>query len=96
MAKLRASTHRLSLYKRIRSLGSHIIALDYRGYGDSSGKPSERGLVKDALLAYDFIRTVAPWAKVYIWGHSLGTGYSSHITLFSKFFVKIHHKTKSN
>uniref|UniRef100_A0A669QJ76 AB hydrolase-1 domain-containing protein n=1 Tax=Phasianus colchicus TaxID=9054 RepID=A0A669QJ76_PHACC len=36
--------------------GFHILALDYRGYGDSSGHPSESGFTTDVLALYD-------WAK---------------------------------
>ena len=59
----------------LRSLGYHIIAFDYRGYGDSTGTPTEIDVVKDALFTYNYIQKVAPSASIYIWGHSLGTGY---------------------
>jgi abhydrolase domain-containing protein 12 len=36
-------------------------------------------VVKDALHVYEFIRNRMPWATVYIWGHSLGTGIASHM-----------------
>ena len=43
--------------------------------GDSTGEPTEDDVVKDALYSYELIENHAPMAKIYIWGHSLGTGY---------------------
>jgi uncharacterized protein len=43
--------------ERFRSLisdGSGLIALSYRGYGGSSGRPTENGLFEDAVAAYAF------------------------------------------
>ncbi len=34
--------------------GTGLVALSYRGYGGSSGTPSEQGLIRDAVAAYDF------------------------------------------
>ncbi|RPI77515.1 MAG: alpha/beta hydrolase [Desulfobacteraceae bacterium] len=33
----------------------NVFMFDYRGYGKSSGKPSEQGLYQDSLAAYDFL-----------------------------------------
>jgi len=54
--------------------GFDIVALDYRGYGLSSGSPSERGLYRDvdALLAHVQQQPHADAPLVY-WGRSLGT-----------------------
>jgi fermentation-respiration switch protein FrsA (DUF1100 family) len=54
--------------------GTGLVALSYRGYGGSSGKPSEHGLLNDAAAAYAF--TVARYkpAQIVVWGFSLGTG----------------------
>jgi len=42
------------------------------GYGDSSGSPSEEGLVEDALSIFIWLKTYTGSAPVYLWGHSLG------------------------
>ena len=34
--------------------GTGLLALNYRGYGGSSGSPSEAGLIRDGVAAYDF------------------------------------------
>lgn len=54
--------------------GLGVLAIDYRGYGGSTGRPSEAGLIADARAAYDFINAAAPGAPVAIFGVSLGTG----------------------
>ena len=56
------------------AFGNHIIALDYRGYGDSTGTPSLQGLVQDVLHVFKIIRKVCPDNPITIWGHSMGTG----------------------
>jgi uncharacterized protein len=58
----------------LRKSGLGVMAIDYRGYGDSTGSPSELGFRSDARAAFDFIRTVAPASKVAVFGESLGTG----------------------
>lgn len=59
------------------NFGNHIIALDYRGYGDSSGIPTVKGIVDDVLHLYKVIRKSCPDNPITIWGHSMGTGVAS-------------------
>ena len=54
--------------------GTGLVALSYRGYGGSSGSPSEAGLLNDARAAYAFAAERYPAARLMIWGESLGTG----------------------
>jgi hypothetical protein len=56
-----------------RGLGVFMMA--YRGYGGSSGAPSERANVADAKLAYEALvaKGVDP-ADIIVYGESLGTG----------------------
>ena len=54
--------------------GNHIVALDYRGYGDSSGKPTVHGIVQDVQHVFRTIRHTCPDNPIVIWGHSMGTG----------------------
>jgi uncharacterized protein len=49
--------------------------LSWRGYGGSTGQPSETGLLTDAKTAYDFLRAEGiPPARIVLVGESLGTG----------------------
>lgn len=73
-AYTRATGHRIGIYKRLIALGYHVITIDYRGFGDSQGKPSENGLIQDGISAMMWIRSQSPDASLYIWGHSLGSG----------------------
>ena len=49
-----------------------IYLLHYRGYGGSSGKPTEKALVSDALALFDLVHTQHP--NVLVVGRSLGSG----------------------
>ncbi|KAJ7402636.1 Monoacylglycerol lipase ABHD12 [Pitangus sulphuratus] len=73
-AGTRGGDHRVELYKVLSSLGYHVVTFDYRGWGDSIGSPSERGMTYDALHVFDWIKARSGDNPVYIWGHSLGTG----------------------
>ncbi len=55
-------------------LRANVFAPDYRGYGDSTGAPSEAGLGLDARASWDWLRShgAAP-ENVLVVGNSLGT-----------------------
>jgi hypothetical protein len=57
----------------LRSAGLGALAIDYRGYGGSTGTPSEQGLRADARAAFDWIRAAAPGSRIAVFGESLGT-----------------------
>lgn len=66
------------LAPRFRALSEHglgLLAIDYRGFGGSSGQPTEAGLALDADAAYAEARArgFEP-ADIVIVGESLGTG----------------------
>ncbi|NWV83588.1 ABD12 lipase, partial [Dasyornis broadbenti] len=78
-AGTRGGDHRVELYKVLSSLGYHVVTFDYRGWGDSIGSPSERGMTYDALHVFDWIKARSGDNPVYIWGHSLGTGVATNL-----------------
>jgi abhydrolase domain-containing protein 12 len=53
----RARQHRIDVYKAILDHveNAHVITFDYRGFGDSTGTPSEDGVVADARAVFDWI-----------------------------------------
>jgi uncharacterized protein len=55
--------------------GFDVVALDYRGYGLSTGRPSERGLYRDVDATLELAHDRLPRVDVPIvyWGRSLGT-----------------------
>jgi hypothetical protein len=62
-------------YADLRALGLNLLAFDYRGYGESSGSPSEAGLYRDASAAYGYLRDTlgVPPERIVLFGHSLGS-----------------------
>ncbi|XP_041668742.1 lysophosphatidylserine lipase ABHD12-like [Cheilinus undulatus] len=73
----RAIDHRVQLMKILGAAGYHVLALDYRGFGDSSGEPSEAGLTSDALYLYNWVKARSR-GLVSLWGHSLGSGVATN------------------
>jgi fermentation-respiration switch protein FrsA (DUF1100 family) len=65
---------RAGRFKWLTADGTGLVALSYRGYGGSTGKPSEAGLINDAMAAYDFAAARYPAGRIALWGESLGTG----------------------
>lgn len=66
--------HRRDVIRQLRESPANVLAIDYRGYGKSEGKPSEEGLYLDARAAYDWLRAKTPAAKLVVFGKSLGAG----------------------
>jgi uncharacterized protein len=53
--------------------GFSILAFDYRGYGSSTGRPSERGLYRDVdAIVKQFWEGPRQHVRVVYWGRSLG------------------------
>ena len=72
----RALRSRVQHYQAFASrLHANVLAPDYRGFGDSTGVPSETGLTVDVLAAWDWLRArgAAP-ENILVVGNSLGTG----------------------
>jgi fermentation-respiration switch protein FrsA (DUF1100 family) len=68
------ASHRLPNAAALRDLGAHVLLPDYRGYGLSEGRPSERGVYADARasLAHLIEARGVPEARVALFGRSLG------------------------
>lgn len=66
--------HRLDRVAVFHQLGLNIFIFDYRGYGASSGSPSEEGTYQDALAAWNYLtqqKSLTPEGIV-LFGESLG------------------------
>lgn len=61
-------------FRDITSDGTGLVALSYRGYAGSSGRPSEQGLLRDAAAAYAFAAARYQPDRIVVWGFSLGSG----------------------
>lgn len=66
--------HRIGVLSRLWSLEVNLFAFDYRGYGRSTGQPTEEGLYLDVRAAHDhLIRDLGSRAdEILLFGHSLG------------------------
>ena len=66
--------HRAERFRAITAEGNGLVALSYRGYGGSTGRPTEAGLKTDAETAYQFAARHYRPQRIIAWGESLGTG----------------------
>lgn len=67
-------SHRLDSIAIFHELGLDTLIIDYRGYGQSQGKPSEQGTYLDAEAAWHYLvndRGVAA-DRIIVFGRSLG------------------------
>ncbi|KAF8895313.1 Alpha/Beta hydrolase protein [Infundibulicybe gibba] len=80
-AATRAFHARIQHYQGFSTrLAANVLAIDYRGFADSSGSPSEAGLVRDARAAWDWlVQHGTKESDILIIGHSLGTGVTSQL-----------------
>ncbi len=72
-------SHRLESIQIFHRLGLDIFIFDYRGYGQSEGKPTEQGIYQDAEAAWRYLteeRQVNP-SKITVFGRSLGGAVAS-------------------
>jgi fermentation-respiration switch protein FrsA (DUF1100 family) len=67
-------SHRLDSINIFHNLGLNCFIFDYRGYGNSQGKPSEEGTYLDAEAAYKWLTEdkKTPADNIIIFGRSLG------------------------
>jgi pimeloyl-ACP methyl ester carboxylesterase len=60
----------------------HVIAFDYRGFGQSTGTPTEEGLITDAVAVINFLTSPPlsiPHSRIVIAGESLGTAVAAGV-----------------
>ncbi|XP_077175147.1 protein ABHD12B isoform X2 [Paroedura picta] len=75
----RATSHRVRFTKVMSDANFHVLAVDYRGYADSTGEPSETGFTTDVLFLYHWVKARSGNSTVVLWGHSIGTGISTNV-----------------
>lgn len=86
---LHGNTATRAFYVRVRQYSgfssrvrANVLAIDYRGFADSEGTPSESGLTIDSRAAWDWLITNgAKPEDVVIVGHSLGTAVASKLAV---------------
>lgn len=72
--------HRPGHLRELAAAGSSVLILDYRGYGKSEGRPTERGLYRDADAAYDYLigQGYTP-DRIIVLGESLGSAVATDL-----------------
>lgn len=77
-------TGRTARFAALTAQGAGLLAIDWRGYGGSTGSPSETGLMRDAEAAYAAALAIVGTPKrIVIVGESLGSGLA--VALASRF-----------
>ena len=67
-------SHRLASIRQFYDLGLSVLIIDYRGYGQSNGKITEKGMYRDSEAAWRYLtedRGIAP-SDIVVFGRSLG------------------------
>lgn len=59
--------------------GYDFVALEYRGYGKSTGAPDEKLYYRDAMQVYEWLRENFPAEQIVLYGASLGTGIAAYL-----------------
>lgn len=74
-------THRLDSINIFNELGLNCLIFDYRGYGDSQGKPSEEGTYRDARAAWKWLteQKKTPAERIIMFGRSLGGSVAANL-----------------
>lgn len=67
-------SHRIDSVAMFHRLGYSTLIFDYRGYGNSGGKPSEQGTYRDAEAAWRYLNDQQhiPSCRIVLFGESLG------------------------
>ncbi len=67
---------------RWNQMGFSVLAIDYRGFGKSTPRsPTEGSANDDAEAAWTYLNSIAPAAKKFVFGHSLGGAMAIHLAL---------------
>jgi fermentation-respiration switch protein FrsA (DUF1100 family) len=76
-------SHRLDFVPPLLRKGLSVFLFDYRGFGKSEGRPSEKGLYTDGMAAYDCLvqrRGIVP-GSIVLHGHSIGAAVAVEVAL---------------
>jgi len=74
-------SNRVEKARLLHGLGASVFLFDYRGYGESRGRPTEAGLYLDAEAAYAWLLRRTAAAEIVFYGESLGCGVAVELAL---------------
>jgi len=66
------------------SKGYDFFMIDYRGFGKSRGRRTEKLLYKDAMLAYKYLAKQYEQKDIVIYGRSIGSGFATYVASKTK------------
>jgi fermentation-respiration switch protein FrsA (DUF1100 family) len=74
-------SHRLDTLEFLHELELAVFIFDYRGYGESGGRPSEAGLYRDAEAAWSYLTETRgiPGNEILLFGRSLGGAVAAYL-----------------
>ncbi len=74
---------RIDVIWMLHEMGLNVCLFDYRGYGKSTGQPSEQGTYRDAEAVWNNLVTERGLAanQIVVWGESLGGGVAAWLAL---------------
>ncbi len=74
-------SHRLEKLRILHDLGLDTFLFDYRGYGQSEGRPDEAGTYRDAEAAWSYLtaRRAIPPDRIILYGESLGGAVAAYL-----------------
>ncbi len=56
-----------------------VVLVDYRGFGKSTGKRSEKDMLNDMQFVYDELKQKYPEEHLLVYGRSMGSGFATKI-----------------
>lgn len=60
-------------------LGYDVVMVDYRGFGKSTGKRTEKGIKEDLQRVYDILKSKVDQKYIVIYGRSMGSGFATKL-----------------
>lgn len=72
-------SHRIESIRQFLELGLSVMIIDYRGYGQSGGSTSERGIYRDADAAWNYLRDARGENDIVVFGRSLGASVAARL-----------------
>ncbi len=82
--------HRVDKFRPYLDEGYGLLLVEYRGYGENSGKPTEDGFYKDGIAAIEFLsKQNISKKQTILYGESLGCGLAVKLSTEDKYHSTI-------
>ena len=73
--------HRFDDVHALNKTGTHVLLIDYRGYGKSERSPTEKGIYMDTIAAFQYLKSGKNFEEkhIFVLGRSIGTAAAIHV-----------------